>query len=70
MAVGETGVVARWIMGDGTELILATNFGAEALPVEPLDGPMLFESRTGDAEMARGGKLPARATVAFLLERT
>ncbi len=69
-AIGESGVLARWTMGDGAELILATNFGSEALPTEPVDGPMLFESRAGDAEAVRGGSLPARTTVAFLLERT
>ena len=70
MALGATGVVARWIMGDGAELVLATNFGAEALSLDALDGPTLFESRPGDAERVREGQLPARATVAFLLERT
>jgi len=69
-ALGATGVLARWNMGDGAELILVTNFGAEALAVEELDGPMLFESHPGDAESVRGGHVPARSTVAFMLERT
>ncbi|HET9019228.1 MAG TPA: alpha-amylase family glycosyl hydrolase, partial [Acetobacteraceae bacterium] len=65
--VGETGVIARWVMGDGDELIIACNLGASPLSVEPVDGPMLFESRDGGADAVRKGRLPARCTVAFLL---
>ena len=69
-ALGKTGVLARWNMGDGATLILATNFGSKALSIDPVDGPMLFESRKGDAEIVREGKLPPHTTVAFMLERT
>jgi hypothetical protein len=31
---------------------------------------MMFESRHGDADAVRDGRLPARCTVAFLEERT
>jgi maltooligosyltrehalose trehalohydrolase len=68
--VGGSGVLARWIMGDESELVVAANLGGEPLPVDAVDGPMLFESRKGDADSVRGGRLPARCTVAFLLERT
>ena len=68
-AVGETGVLARWAMGDGDELAIACNLGAVPLPIDPLAGPTLFESRAGDADAVRDGRLPARCTVAFLLGR-
>ncbi|MDA8250070.1 MAG: malto-oligosyltrehalose trehalohydrolase [Rhodospirillales bacterium] len=68
--VGETGVLARWRMGDGAELAIACNLGATPLPIDPVDGPMLFESRAGDADAVREGHLPARCTVAFLLGGT
>jgi maltooligosyltrehalose trehalohydrolase len=68
--VGQTGVLARWIMGDESELVTACNLGNQPLPVEAVDGPLLFESRDGDANSVRQGRLPARCTVAFLLERT
>ena len=65
--VGAAGVVARWRLGDGAELVLATNLAPHPVPVEPLAGPMLFETRPGEADAARDGRLPARSTVAFLL---
>jgi maltooligosyltrehalose trehalohydrolase len=68
--LGESGVLARWGMGDASELVIACNLGPSALPIEAVDGPMLFETHAGDAEAVREGRLPARSTVAFLLERT
>ncbi len=67
--VGETGVLARWALGDGSELVIASNLGGERLPVDAVDGEILFESRAGDAESVRAGALPPRCTVAFLLVR-
>jgi malto-oligosyltrehalose trehalohydrolase len=64
--VGRSGVVARWAMGDGAVLALASNLGATGQAVDPLDGDVLFESRPGDADAVRNGHLPARCTVAFL----
>ena len=69
-AVGDTGVLARWSMGDGAELIIASNLSAAPLPLDAVDGTLLFQSRAGDADAVRDGRLPARSTVAFLLERT
>ncbi len=64
--VGETGVLARWVLGDGAELAIACNLGPAPLPIDAVDGPLLFESRGGDADAVREGRLPARCTVAFL----
>ena len=69
-AVGDSGVLARWIMGDGAELVIAANLGAGPLPLDAVDGTLLFQSRDGDADAVRDGTLPAHSTVAFLLERT
>ncbi len=68
--VGETGVIARWALGDGSELVLASNLGPRPLPIDVVDGPVLFESHAGDAARVSDGTLPARSTVGFLLERT
>ena len=68
-ALGTTGVRARWELGDGSELVLATNFGRESLQLEALDGPVLFESHRGDALRLAEGTLPARSTVAYMFER-
>ncbi|HEX3349863.1 MAG TPA: malto-oligosyltrehalose trehalohydrolase [Acetobacteraceae bacterium] len=66
--VGDTGVLARWTMGDGAELIIASNVGGQPLQMDAVDAPMLFESRGGDADSVRNGRLPARCTVAFMQE--
>ena len=66
-AVGDTGVLARWVLGNGAELVIASNLGGVPLPIDAVDGPMLFESRGGDADAVRQGRLPARCTVVFLL---
>ena len=68
--LGDSGVVARWTLGDGAELVIAGNFGPAMLAVDPVDGPVLFESHAGDAARFADGQLPARSTVAYLLERT
>ena len=67
--LGDTGVLARWVMGDGDELAIACNLGATPLPIDPVAGPTLFESRNGDADAVCAGRLPARCTVAFLLSQ-
>jgi malto-oligosyltrehalose trehalohydrolase len=67
-AVGDTGVLARWRLGDGAELILASNLGPQPLAIDAVDGTKLFASHDGDADAVREGRLPAHSTVAFLLE--
>jgi maltooligosyltrehalose trehalohydrolase len=67
-AVGNAGVLARWTFGDHAELIIACNLGDLPQPVMPVDGPVLFESHDNDAAALREGRLPARSTVACLLE--
>jgi len=64
--LGKSGVIARWTLGDRSELTVASNLGAGPLPVDALDGPKLFESHPGDADAMRNGSLPARSTVAVL----
>ncbi len=68
-ALGTTGVLARWQLGDGAELILACNLGADGVAVEPVGGAMMFESKDGDAVALQDGFLRGRCTVALLQER-
>jgi maltooligosyltrehalose trehalohydrolase len=70
IALGKTGVFARWQLGDGAELVLASNLGADPVMIEPVGGAMLFESAPGDAEALQDGSLRGRCTVALLQERT
>ncbi|MBV9782958.1 MAG: malto-oligosyltrehalose trehalohydrolase [Acidisphaera sp.] len=67
-ALSRTAVHARWTMGDGALLTVAANFGPEAVKGEECPGSLLFESEDGAGKAARHGRLPARATVAFLQE--
>jgi malto-oligosyltrehalose trehalohydrolase len=65
-ALGPAAVIARWQMGDGAVLTLATNLGAssEAMPVQR--GRLLFASSDDAGATGRTGTLVARATLAFL----
>jgi maltooligosyltrehalose trehalohydrolase len=42
-ALGGTGVLARWRLGDGAELAIAVNLGDVDVPFNPPDGRVLFE---------------------------
>jgi len=63
-AIGEFAVVARWRMGDGAALTIATNLGSEPCAFQRPSGELIFEIREG--AMAQRGQLPGRSTVAFL----
>jgi len=65
-AVGPAAVLARWRMGDGALLTLATNLGDEAVQFDPPAGRLLFENAPGAAAAAREGNLRPRTTVAYL----
>ncbi|RAI58695.1 malto-oligosyltrehalose trehalohydrolase [Roseicella frigidaeris] len=68
-AVGPKAVLARWQLGDGSLLTLATNLGEAAtgcaLPAGPV-GETLFEGAPGAAAALAAGTLPPRCTVALL----
>ncbi|MFC7476634.1 malto-oligosyltrehalose trehalohydrolase [Dankookia sp. GCM10030260] len=61
-AIGEKAVLARWRLGDGSTLAIATNLGADPVPCDAAGAP-LFESRAG---ALAEGRLPARCTVALM----
>jgi malto-oligosyltrehalose trehalohydrolase len=67
-AVSEAAVVARWRLGNGTVLTIATNLGRQAVAVEPETTPLLFESRDGAGAELAEGRLPPLTTVAFIAE--
>jgi hypothetical protein len=60
--------MARWRLEDGAVLSLFSNLGRDLCPIEQPAGDLLFESRAGAGEEARGGQLQGPVTVA-LLER-
>jgi len=65
-AIAPAAVAARWRMGDGFALYLATNLGEEPVLIEPFAGASLFESCPTAIDQARSGILAPLATVAFL----
>ena len=64
--LGAAAVHARWRMGDGSVLALASNFSSESADIGPQSGVMLFASTQEGERMARAGRLAACCTVAFL----
>jgi malto-oligosyltrehalose trehalohydrolase len=66
-AVEPSTVVARWRMGDGATLVLASNLGREPAQIEALEGDLLYESRARAADEARSGRIAGATTVAFMV---
>jgi maltooligosyltrehalose trehalohydrolase len=65
-AISEKAVIARWRLGNGADLTVAINLGAEATPCLAPTDPLLFESVDGAYEMLSEGTLAAKATVVLL----
>ncbi|MEJ1976218.1 MAG: malto-oligosyltrehalose trehalohydrolase [Acetobacteraceae bacterium] len=64
--LGEAALAARWRLGTGAALAIASNFGDAQVPLSPPSGTPLFGTPEGAWDAALGGALPARATVAWL----
>ncbi len=65
-AVGPKAVIARWQMGVGAVLTLASNLAAQPTSMTPPTGDLLFATVTDAASLARSGWLPGHCTYAFL----
>ena len=63
-AIGEKAVLARWRLGDGSILTIATNLGADPVRLRCAAGEPLFENWRAGA--LGTGTLPARCTVALI----
>ena len=66
MVIGEAAVVARWRMGDGAMLTIATNLGPATCPLTAPSGELLFATGPTGGASAQNGQLEGRTTVAFL----
>ena len=60
-------VVARWRMGDGATLVLASNLGRQTAHVEGVQGELLYETRPGAAAEARNCRMADATTVALVV---
>lgn len=65
-AVGPAAIVARWRLANGAVLSLASSLAAGTCRIDPLQGDLLFESRTGAGDQVWAGTLEGPATVALL----
>jgi maltooligosyltrehalose trehalohydrolase len=66
--VGPAAVLARWRMGDGSTLILASNLGAESLAITPMREDFLFAGSDAARKSARDGKLEPYSTLASIVQ--
>ena len=66
-AVEPSTVVARWRLGDGATLVIASNLGTESAQIEQVQGDLLYESRAGATDSARGGRIAGATTVALVV---
>ena len=64
-AIGPKAVVARWRLGDGAVLTLATNLDRKPVPIDLPAGRLLFASHAMPP-----GRLPGHSTCAFLDSHT
>jgi maltooligosyltrehalose trehalohydrolase len=65
-AVGAKAVLARWRLGDGAVLAIATNLGREPAAMSAPAGELLFATSPDAAQQAQAGCLARHATVAYL----
>lgn len=67
-AIADKAVIARWRLGNGANLTIAINLGAELVSCLAPSDPLLFESAAGAHETLRNGELAPNATVALMSE--
>jgi malto-oligosyltrehalose trehalohydrolase len=65
-AVGAAAVLARWRMGDGSTLVLASNLGAQPARIPPQDHSLLFATSEAAGRAVQAGRLKPYSTVALL----
>jgi maltooligosyltrehalose trehalohydrolase len=65
-AVGPAAVLARWRMGDGAVLTVASNFAGEPVAIPPQPQRLLFSSWESAGRGARAGRLEPYTTIALL----
>lgn len=64
--VGSAAVLARWRMGDGSILVLASNLSAASATIPPQHHRLLFAASDSAGRAAQAGLLESYSTVAFL----
>lgn len=67
--IGPAAVIARWQMGDGSLLLVASNLGDATANMPPLKAEPLFASSDAARQGAQAGRLEPRSTIAVLARR-
>jgi 1,4-alpha-glucan branching enzyme len=65
-AVGPAAVLARWRMGDGSVLVIASNLAAKAAAIPPQPHRLLFSCSETAARAVQAGRIGPYSTVALL----
>jgi maltooligosyltrehalose trehalohydrolase len=65
-AIGAASVLARWRMGDATQLVIASNLGATEAAIPEQTGRLLFAGTKACAQMAPMGRIERYSTIAWL----
>ena len=65
-AIGEKAVLARWRLGDGAVLTIASNLGAQSVALGGVSGDLLYAASAEAEAQLRSGSLPGYSTCALL----
>jgi maltooligosyltrehalose trehalohydrolase len=65
-AVGDAAVIARWRMGDGSLLVVASNLGAATVDIPQQPGQLMFASSETARQGAQAERLEPYSTIAVL----
>jgi malto-oligosyltrehalose trehalohydrolase len=65
-SVGPTAVIARWRMGDGSLLLLASNLGETSSDIPQQKDEILFASSEAAQRAAQAGRIAPHSTIAVL----
>jgi maltooligosyltrehalose trehalohydrolase len=66
--IGPKAVRARWRMGNGSLLTIATNLGDRPVPIGDIEGEMLYGTGDRLGRVVPEGALPEMSTVVYLAE--
>lgn len=65
-AIGEAAVIARWRMGDGALLLVASNLGAVPANIPPEKAELIYAISEAARQGAQAGRLEPHSTIAVL----
>jgi maltooligosyltrehalose trehalohydrolase len=67
--LGSTALLGRWQLGDGSELVIAVNLGADPVAISAAHGRSLYQSNPEIQTRMRQNELPGFAAAVFVAEQ-